>query len=88
MPTKSSSQAILEREFLPVRAKILEIAASLDRIGRAEGDATSDPRWDQLQTAIDLLLSEDGDRAEVVQLLLSRPYDEQWKKRLDLQPTA
>jgi len=84
MSTKSSSQAILEQEYLPVRAKILEIAASLDRIERAKGDVSSDPRWEQLQEAIDFLLAKECDRAEVIQLLLSRPYDKQWKKTLEL----
>jgi len=41
MPTSTSGQAVLEQEFLPIRAKILEIAASLDRIGRASGDLAS-----------------------------------------------
>ncbi len=84
MSTESSSQMILEHEFLPVRAKILEIAAALDRIERTPGSATSDPQWDQLHTAIELLLRKKGDRAKVIQLLFSRSYDEQWQATMEL----
>jgi len=88
MSTETSSQEILEREFLLVRAKILEIAASLDRIGRAPGDATQDSRLELLQTAIEKLLEENpkqySERAKQIQLLFSRPYDKQWKNTLEL----
>jgi len=88
MSIESSSQEILEREFLLVRAKILEIAASLDRIGRAPGDAAQDGRLELLQTAIEKLLEEspkqNSERAKQIQLLFSRPYDKQWKTTLEL----
>ena len=84
MSTDLSSQQILDREFLPIRAKILEIAASLDRMQRAEGDVAEDPRLLQLQTAMDKLKNEDHDRAEQIQLLFSRPYQQQWRDTLDL----
>ena len=84
MKAESMSQTILEREFLPVRAKILEIAASLDRMERAEGDATIDPRWQQLRSGIDLLLQKKGDRAEHIQMLFSLPFDAQWRDTLEV----
>ena len=89
----------LDREFLPTRAKILEIAAALDRIERATffdtGERTEDnqadrknlagdPRWKQLQAGIQLLLTGQAQRAEQVQLLFSRPYDEQWRQTLEM----
>jgi hypothetical protein len=77
-----SSREILDREFLPTRAKILEIAASLDRVSRAEEGVTADPRWSQLQAALELVLEHSDDRAEQVQLLFSRPYDANWRNTL------
>ena len=80
MSKEESSQLVLEREYLLVRAKILEIAASLDRIQRATGDTASEPRLKQLQTAIKTLLEKEEGRAERVQLLFSRTYDHQWRE--------
>ncbi len=85
MSNPISSLALLNREYLPVRAKILEIAGSLDRIQRAEGEAQADARWGQLQQAIDLLRGQESNRAEQVQLLLSRPYEAKWKETLGVE---
>jgi len=74
--------AHLDREFLPIRAKILEIAAALDRIQRADQGEDADQRWDQLQAGIKILLTGETERAEQVQLLFSRGYDEQWRETL------
>ena len=35
---------LLNREFLQIRAKLLELAAAFDRIGRAQGTIVDDPR--------------------------------------------
>ncbi|MEE2826324.1 MAG: hypothetical protein VYE64_06825 [Planctomycetota bacterium] len=75
---------ILDREFLEVRAKILEIAASLDRMDRAEGDLTGHPNRQLLGRGIDLLASKDVDRAEQVQLLFSREYVDGWQDDFEL----
>ncbi len=72
---------VLEQEFLPLRAKILEIAAGLDRLDRAEGDARGDGRRERLEWAIRLLLQEAPGRAERVQLLFSREFEESWRDR-------
>jgi hypothetical protein len=72
---------VLEQEFLPLRAKILEIAAGLDRLDRAGGDSPSDERRQRLERAIRLLLEKAPSRAEQVQLLFSREYDEAWRKQ-------
>ncbi len=73
---------VLNREFLELRAKILELAASLDRLERASGDVSDDLRLAKLQRAIELLQGETGGRAERVQLLFSRPYNEDWPTAL------
>ncbi len=71
----------LESEFLPIRAKILEIASSLDRIQRETAEDVKDPRWQQLQAGIQLLQTVEAGRAEQVQLLFSRAYDKQWQQK-------
>jgi hypothetical protein len=81
MGSPLSGREILECEFLPTRAKILEIAATLDRISRSGGEI-DDPRLSRLQDAIKLLLESGGDRAERVQHLFSRLYDENWRETL------
>jgi hypothetical protein len=82
MSTPLTAAEALQREFLEIRARLLAVAASLDRIGRSSGQVEDDPRWQKIQKAIELLRNEDGDRAEQVQLLMSRPYDDHWPQNL------
>lgn len=79
-----SAEQVLEREFLPVRAKILEIAASLDRIERADGSIAREQQWNTLLTAIRTLLEEEPGRAEQIQLLFSREYQREWREEFGL----
>ena len=65
---------VLDREFLVLRAKILELAAALDRLGRAEGEVSDDPRLARLFEALRVLEAQPDDRAEQVQLIFSRSY--------------
>ncbi|RLS38219.1 MAG: hypothetical protein DWH82_08600 [Planctomycetota bacterium] len=69
---------VLDDRYLEIRARILELAAELDRIDRGSG-VSSDPRMDRIHAGIRLLL--DGPtagRAEQVQLLFSDFYDPGW----------
>ncbi len=78
------SQSVLDREFLALRGKILEVAAALDRIARAGEMPGPDPRAEQLHRSVELLTdppSRDG-RAEAVQMEFSLPYDPQWQTKL------
>ena len=79
MPRPMPAPEVLDREFLEIRAKILEVAASLDRLDRGEGDIRSDDRYQQLCQGIEILKESDVDRAERVQTLFSLPYDPQWR---------
>jgi len=72
----------LNREFLEVRAKILEIAAALDRLDRAEGSVASDPRMERIRQGLARLQSERADRAEQIQLIFSLSYDQDWRTNL------
>jgi hypothetical protein len=81
MPTLRPAADVFEQEFLPIRAKILEIASALDRLDRASGSISSDPRHEKIRAAIHTLLRPDDDRAEQVQLIFSRPYDDEWQEK-------
>jgi hypothetical protein len=75
-----TAAAVFDQEFLPIRAKLLEVAAALDRFGRAEGSASDDPRWPKICAAISTLLEPHNDRAEQLQLIFSRPYEDDWRE--------
>jgi len=85
VPHERDATEVLDRDFLEIRAKLLEIAASLDRITRAPGRRVDpDPRLAQIHQAIDALLRPDPDRAETIQLIFSLPYNEAWQDVLEL----
>ena len=90
-----SSKQILDREFLELRSKLLDIAASIDRIDRAavadksEGSpspVTEDYRMRLLAKAIEIIASgtDTADRAYQIQHLFSREFDPQWKQKFKL----
>jgi hypothetical protein len=84
MPANRSAADILDRQFLETRAKILQVAAELDRIDRGEGSVESDPRLEQVRRALEVLLAAGPERAEQVQMIFSRDYDTQWKEQFGL----
>jgi hypothetical protein len=84
MPNQRQSSEVLEQEFLPARAKILEVAAALDRLDRAEGSTGTDSRRAQLQAAIQVLLRPEDDRAEQIQLIFSRQYKDEWREKFGI----
>ena len=74
--------AILDRQFLELRCEILNLAAALDRIERAEGSdvVLRDRRMEQLRQGMDVLLTAGTDRAERVQMLFSDEYQAGWNQ--------
>ena len=78
-----SAPEVFEQTFLLTRAKILEIAATLDRLDRAESAESlrSDPRFRQIQQGLEILLSDGFHRAAQVQELFSDQYDPNWMKK-------
>lgn len=86
MTTPLTAAEVLSREFLEIRAKILEVAAAFDRLERAAGDVSDDPRIARLHEALKVVGEPQGDRAEQVQLVFSRPYDETWKRTMRVLP--
>lgn len=85
MMNSRRSIEVLDQEFLPLRAKILEIAAGLDRMDRGVGSVASESRRAQIQAAIQILLRPEDDRAEQVQLIFSRQFNDDWREEFGIE---
>ena len=86
MPLPLTASEVLNREFLETRSKILELAAAFDRLTRAEGSVSGDPRLARLYEALAAVASDASDRAEQVQMIFSREYDEGWRDAMNVKP--
>lgn len=83
-PVDRSAQQVLEAELLPLRAKLLEVAAGLDRIERAVEPLPDAQTMDTFRTAIETLLRPGPNRAERIQLLFSRAYEDRWRENMEV----
>ena len=81
-----TAQEIFDREFLEIRAKLLQLAAHFDRIDRA--GTLDDTRRETVTQALQLLLNPAAGpgRAEQLQLLFSRIYDPNWRSSMAVSP--
>jgi hypothetical protein len=72
----------LDSYFLDARARLLDLAAILDRIGRGGGAAgvADDPRLAKIREALEVLGDPSGGRAERVQKIFSLDYDPAWER--------
>jgi hypothetical protein len=72
---------VLDREFLTTRARILDLAAALDRLDRApeRHNHPPDARLNQIRQALEALLVPEPSRAETVQVIFSLEYDPDWR---------
>ncbi len=82
MSTPLPAPELLDREFLEIRARLLHVASSFDRIDRAEGAVEADPRLAKIHEALAILSDGKPDRAERIQLVFSRPYEADWRAAL------
>jgi hypothetical protein len=83
MPGSMSAQQVLERTFLDMRCKVLDLAAALDRFDEATGAAPlrqEDARVRNLEMAIRALLDHEPGRAERVQMIFSDAYEPKWER--------
>lgn len=82
MSSPQTARQILDRHYLEIRSKILDLAASLDRVDRApDTDAVQDdPRMAKLRSGIEILLEPATNRAAAVQMLFSDAYVANWMK--------
>jgi hypothetical protein len=82
-PLKTAREAseVLDRDFLETRGRLLEVAASLDRIDRAPDSTHGHPdrRLAQLRRGIEALLEPGPGRAETLQMLFSLEYSPEWR---------
>lgn len=72
----------LDQFFLDARCRLLDLAATLDRIGRGDGvsGVEADPRLERIRKALEILQDRSGGRAERIQQLFSLDYDPEWKR--------
>lgn len=81
LPSPLAAARILDEQFLTVRSKLIDVAATLDRLDRAAANEKasaieSDPRIETIRQAVKLLLEAGPDRAEKMQLIFSLSCDE------------
>ena len=69
----------LDQFFLEARARLLDVAAFLDRVDRGDGTA-NDPRMARIQQAIAALQELESGRAARIQQIFSLEYDPAWSK--------
>jgi hypothetical protein len=71
----------LDTYFLEARSKLLDLAATLDRIDRGQGatETARDPRLEKIRQALDVLKGQAPGRAERVQRIFSLEYDPSWR---------
>jgi hypothetical protein len=84
MAASLSAVEILDREFLAIRSRLIDLAAMLDRIDRAGDSAQHDPRRAQVHGSLEVLTRNATDRAEQIQKLFSLPYREGWRQDFSL----
>jgi hypothetical protein len=84
MPSPLTAAEVLNREFLEIRARLLQVAASLDRLDRAAGTVGDDPRLQRINQALEMLNSHETDRAEQIQMIFSRAYSDAWRSDFGL----
>lgn len=77
-----SAEQILEGCYLDVRSKLLDVAASLDRIDRADstGEISNDPRLEKIRDSLQILGETGFDRAERIQMIFSDAYQPHWNQ--------
>jgi hypothetical protein len=83
MSSALSASTVLDRVYLEIRCKLLDVAASLDRVARADGGekVQTDPRLAQIRQGIEILSGTGIDRAEKIQMLFSDAYVPNWSRR-------
>ena len=80
-----NSNEILDREFLEIRSRILQLAASFDRLDRADGNVNDDSRMETIRKGLEILTAMEDGRAKQVQMLFSREYKQGWIDEFELE---
>jgi hypothetical protein len=74
------ARTALDNYFLEARARLLDVAAILDRIDRGGSDVANDPRLAKVRQALDVLHDDSGGRAARIQQIFSLDYDPSWER--------
>ncbi len=74
---------VLDRNFLEMRCKLIEVAAAMDRVDRGQDVAAvaKDPRMSRLRKAIAALGGDGPGRAEKLQMVFSLDYEPDWQHK-------
>jgi len=83
MAERNAAQIVAD-EFMIARAKIIELAATLDRIERASGNVNDSKNMQLLVHAMHILIDDQVEKAKRVQLLMSRVYDPNWQNLMSI----
>ena len=80
MDSQQSAPEVFDQVYLDIRARVLQVAASLDRIDRSEDAETvqEDRRRSLIQQELELLCRPGLNRAEQIQVIFSDPYQSGW----------
>jgi hypothetical protein len=73
--TATSVPKAMDREFLGIRCRLVELAATFDRLAREQGVDAGDPRLAQIRHSLEILLAGEPNCAERVQMAFSLPYE-------------
>lgn len=79
-----SAEQIVADDFMIARARIVELAATLDRIERATGAVEDSKNMQLLMQGMQVLCDDEVEKAKRVQLLMSRLYDPQWQSQMSI----
>ena len=71
-----TSATVLDEYFMEHRAKLLDLAAYLDRLDRASGETGGDFRYESFKDALTILCDGKGDRTARILDQLSDPTTE------------
>ena len=81
-PTAPTVQELAEREWPTLRARLVDVAAALDRLDRfGDTPEAAQARGEAERMLREILRPGDADRAERVLTMLSREYDATWRER-------
>ncbi len=81
-PPSPANEGLAQREWPTLRARLVDVAAALDRIDRlGDSAAAAHARGEAERVLHEILEPGEADRAERVLTLLSRRYDTGWRER-------
>jgi hypothetical protein len=80
MESIQSATEVFDQVYLDLRAGLLVLAASLDRVDRCEGSERigEDLRRERIDQGLAILAAAGVNRAEQIQVLFSDPYTPGW----------